>query len=167
MEWLSSACDFVILIGAVFVAFDRIIKPVIFIKKKSDNSFDEKIAESLKKHLPEILQKHYEDTKQQLIKETTEKVKAAIEDELTSVDLLKQQYDILVLTAKDVLREKIMKIYNDYRREKILPLSKKEQLEQYYIDYKKLKGNSYIDKYYKRMQRWEVIDEEDVDEEDA
>lgn len=59
-----------------------------------------------------------------------------------------------------------MKIYNDYRKDKILPISKKEQLEQYYIDYKALKGNSYIDKYYNRIKKWEVMDEDDEDDED-
>ena len=94
-------------------------------------------------------------------------MKTQINDELTQVELLKQQYDILVLTAKDVLREKIMKIYNDYRRERTLPIDKKEQLDQYYIDYKKLKGNSYIDRYYHRMERWNVLEEdEDIFEEE-
>ena len=91
---------------------------------------------------------------------------AEIKEELTQVEILKQQYDILVLTAKDVLREKIMKIYNDFRREKKFPISKREQLDQYYIDYKKLKGNSYIDKYYNRMTRWEVTYELDEENED-
>lgn len=166
--WIGPACDAIILIGALFVAFDRIIKPIIFIKKKTNNSFEVKVAEALTKAMPDILQKHYEDIKDQLIKEVSEKVETSINDELTQVELLKQQYDILVLTAKDVLREKIMKIYNDYHRERVLPIDKKEQLDQYYNDYKKLKGNSYIDRYYRRMERWLVLeDNEEQDPEES
>ena len=160
-------CDFVILIGAVILAFDRIIKPIGIFKKKADKTFEEKVGEAIARAMPEILQQHYEDIKAQLVQEVTDNVKAQINDELTQVELLKQQYDILVLTAKDVLREKIMKIYNDYRRERTLPIDKKEQLDQYYIDYKKLKGNSYIDRYYHRMERWNVLEEdEDIFEEE-
>lgn len=166
LGWVGIACDLIILIGAVTLAFDRIIKPIVKIKKKTDKTFEEKVGEAVAKAMPSILQKHYEDIKDQLINEVSDKVMTQIGDELTQVDLLKQQYEILVLTAKDVLREKIMKIYNDYRKDKILPISKKEQLEQYYIDYKALKGNSYIDKYYNRMKKWEVIDEEDEEDED-
>lgn len=160
-SWLSSACDFVILVGAVFLAFDRIIKPIVFLKKKTKSNIEDKVIETINTALPEILRQQYEAIKDQLTKDTAKIVMEEIKDELTSVEILEQQYDILVLTAKDVLREKIMKIYHDYRKDKKLPLPKKEQLEQYYIDYKKLKGNSYIDKYYNRMQRWEVLDEEE------
>jgi hypothetical protein len=67
-----------------------------------------------------------------------------------------------------VLREKIMGIYHKNKRERTLTLSEKEALDQYYIDYKAMKGNSYIDKYYKRMKKWKV-DEDDYceDEDDA
>ena len=164
--WLSSTCDFIILIGALVLAFDRIIKPILFLKKRTNTSFEEKITDTLKKFLPDIMRNYFEEAKQQIIKDTTDKVMSKIKDELTQVELLEQQYNILVLTAKDVLREKIMKIYNDFRRERKIPLSKKEQLEQYYVDYKKLNGNSYIDKYYNRIQRWEVIEDDEDEEED-
>ena len=164
--WISTACDVIILVGAVILAWDRITGKLGLFKKKADKSFEDKVAEAIAKAIPDILQKHEEEIKQHLKKEVVAEVTKAIKDELTQVELLKQQYDVLVLTAKDVLREKIMKIYNDYRREKTLPIAKKEQLDQYYIDYKALKGNSYIDKYYNRMKKWEIVDEDDEDEED-
>ena len=165
-SWLGAAVDFIILIGALVLALDRIGAKFGWFKKKTDNSFEKKVADAMAKTMPNILQQHYDDIKAQLIQEVSDNVKAQINDELTQVELLKQQYDILVLTAKDVLREKIMKIYNDYRRERTLPIDKKEQLDQYYIDYKKLKGNSYIDRYYHRMERWNVLEEEDILEEE-
>lgn len=163
-SWISPACDIVILVGAVLVAFDRIGKPFIKLKKKTDTSFEEKVADAMTKAMPDILKKHDEEVKEEFTKQVTANVIKAIQQQLTQVDLLKQQYDVLVLTAKDVLREKIMKIYNDFRRDRVLPIAKKEQLEQYYIDYKALKGNSYIDKYYNRMKQWEVVDDEDIEE---
>ena len=65
--------------------------------------------------------------------------------------------EALKISAKDVLREKIMAIYHEYKQERAYPTYKKEALEQYYKDYKKLNGNSYIDKYYARMKCWREI----------
>lgn len=168
LSWIATACDIIILIGAVLLAFDRIIKPIGFFKKKQDESFEAKVADILAKVLPEILYKHdlevrdkYKADRAKYIKETTDEVMSAIQDELTQLDWLKQQYDVLILSAKDVLRAKIMAIYEANKRERKMPLSNKEALEQYYIDYKALKGNSYIDKYYNRMMTWPVYDDED------
>jgi len=36
----------------------------------------------------------------------------------------------------------------------------KETLTQYYKDYKAIGGNSYIDKYYERMETWAVISDD-------
>ena len=49
-------CDFVILIGAVVLAFDRIIKPIGIFKKKADKTFEEKVGDAIAKAMPEILQ---------------------------------------------------------------------------------------------------------------
>ena len=170
LGWLGIACDFIILVGAVILAFDRIFKPIGFLKKKTDESFEDKVGDILAKVLPEILKQHdletrdkYKADREKYIKEAKDQVLVEIKDELIQVDLLKQQYDVLVLSAKDVLRAKIMAIYEENKKSKTLPLSKKEALEQYYIDYKALKGNSYIDKYYNRMMTWPVFDD-DIEE---
>jgi hypothetical protein len=46
--------------------------------------------------------------------------------------------------------------------------NEREALDVYYADYKAIGGNSYIDKYYRRMKRWRVDyeDYEDIDEHD-
>ena len=170
LGWLGIACDFIILVGAVLLAFDRIIKPIGFLKKKTDKSFEDKVGDILARVLPEILQQHdlevrdkYKADREKYIKDAKDQVLVEIKDELTQVDLLKQQYDVLVLSAKDVLRAKIMAIYEANKKNKQLPLSNKEALEQYYIDYKALKGNSYIDKYYNRIMTWPVFDD-DIEE---
>jgi hypothetical protein len=131
VDWgfVSGACDIVILIGALFLAFERIIKPLVFIKKKTDKSFEEKVGEAMAKALPDILKKHDKEIKDTLIKETTDAVMSSIKSELTQVDLLKQQYEVLVLSAKDVLRAKIMAIYEANKKNRTMPLSNKEALE--------------------------------------
>ena len=65
----------------------------------------------------------------------------------------------LRMEGKDVLREKIMGIYNAGKKTKTLTQHQREALGQYYKDYKAEHGNSYIDKYYSRMILWEVYDE--------
>ena len=41
-----------------------------------------------------------------------------------------------------------------------------EALTQYYKDYKALEGNSYIDKRYARMDKWQVIYDEYLDDDE-
>lgn len=67
------------------------------------------------------------------------------------MEKLSKQYDVLVLSAKDVLREKIMQIYFKGVETRTITYHDREALKQYYKDYKAMKGNSYIDKYYLRM----------------
>ena len=51
-----------------------------------------------------------------------------------------------------------------HRRNVTRNIIERERLDQYYKDYKALKGNSYIDKYYNRMKKWETVDDNDDDE---
>jgi hypothetical protein len=46
-SWISAACDIIILIGAVLLAFDRIVMPIKFLRKKTNDSIEDKIAKSL------------------------------------------------------------------------------------------------------------------------
>ena len=57
-----------------------------------------------------------------------------------------------------------MQVYFKNRKDKTLTLHEKEALDQYFIDYKAIKGNSYIDKYYNRMLKWQVIDDDEEEE---
>jgi hypothetical protein len=52
-----------------------------------------------------------------------------------------------------------MAVYHKNKHRRQLDENEKEALDQYYKDYKKINGNSYIDKYYNRMKRWEVVPE--------
>ena len=68
----------------------------------------------------------------------------------------------LITSERDCLRKMIMDIYHEFEDIREIPESIREQLDELYKDYKSLKGNSYIDKRYARMQKWETIPDHDV-----
>lgn len=70
------------------------------------------------------------------------------------------QCEYMEVAMRDVIREKIMMIYHKNKGDHTLTVFEHEALEQYYKDYKNLKGNSYIDKYYARMSTWQIIDKD-------
>lgn len=176
MEWLQTVCNVIIIVGGAIMAVKNVAewfgKPIRLFKKKSDTIFEEKVIAILKKVLPGILLEHdletrnkYRADREAYLQEIKSEVLKSIQGELGQVAQLTEQYEALVISAKDVLREKIMAIYHKNKRERILTLNEKEALDQYYVDYKAMKGNSYIDKYYKRMTKWKV-DEDDYNEEE-
>ena len=67
-------------------------------------------------------------------------------------------------SSKDVLRQRIMTINHEGFQTRSLTTYQSEALEELYKDYKAQKGNSYIDKYYKRMKKWVTIEDEYGDE---
>jgi uncharacterized protein YycO len=60
-------------------------------------------------------------------------------------------------STKDILRQRIINIYNTYKVEGKIPQTIRENLDELYKDYTAQGGNSYITKYYKRMIQWEII----------
>ena len=152
---------FAALIGAVYKIYDFFAKPTTALKQKREAREKERIKQVIDAELPEILRKHdletrdkYKADRQRYLKEIRDEVLEEVSDPITkNADDL----EALKISAKDVLREKIMAIYHEYKQERAYPTYKKEALEQYYKDYKKLNGNSYIDKYYARMKCWREI----------
>ena len=182
MDWnafwtgMGNAVDILILVGAVVLAVERICnyfgKPIKFAKKKSEESLRKNIIEVLDEVLPKKLEEHdletrekYKADRERYLQDIKSEVLTSIQNELGQVSSLSKQYDALVVSAKDVLREKIMQIYFKNKKDKTLTFHEKEALDQYYIDYKAIKGNSYIDRYYNRMCRWTVEDDDFEDEE--
>ena len=179
MEQLQTICNIIIIVGGAIIAIKNVAewfgKPIRLFKKKSDNIFEERVIAILTKILPNMFLEHdletrnkYLSDRQAYLQDIKSEVLKSIQGELGQVAQLTKQYEALVISAKDVLREKIMAIYHKNKRDRVLTVSEKEALDQYYIDYKAMKGNSYIDKYYKRMKTWK-IDEDDYneDEDDA
>ena len=165
---LNMICDGIILIAAICMAIKNIYtffaQPAKKIKEKSDEELNNRITKTLEEELPKILGEHDEI----LLKE----VRKIISDETyDSLDEIKQQnheqsalIEILTESSKDMLRQRIMSIYHKYKKERKMPIYDKEVLDELYKDYKKEHGNSYIDKYYGRMEIWEIIDEGEENE---
>ena len=170
---LQSLCNIIILVGGAIVAVKNIAewigKPIKLFKKKSDKDFDKKVVAIIKREMPEIFLEHDLDVKsryladrQNYLNEIKGEVLRSIQGELGQVSTLATQYEALVISAKDVLREKIMQLYFKNKKDRTLTFHEKEALDQYYKDYKAIKGNSYIDRYYNRMKLWTVLqDDED------
>lgn len=171
MDQLSIVVDVIILAGAFFLAVERICKgvgkPLKFFKNKTETSFEERVKAILDEVLPEKLKAHdletrdrYRADREKYLQDIKEEVLKSIQQELGQVGQLTKQYEALVISAKDVLREKIMAIYFKNRKDRTMTFHEKEALDQYYKDYKAINGNSYIDKYYRRMSHWTIIDDD-------
>lgn len=81
-------------------------------------------------------------------------------------ELLEKQYIVLQTGILDMLRQRIMVIYHKYREVQIISRYDREIVDQLYKDYEKAGGNSYIEKIYARIKRWEVIEDFMSSEED-
>ena len=171
---LSGVVDFIILIGALCAAiykiWDFFAKPTSSIKKRRKEKQKELIREVLNEELPKRLEEHNIKTREKY-KADRQRYLIEIKDEVVkqvggSIDQNAEDLEALKISATDVLREKIMRIYHSYRHDRAFPLYEQEALVQYYKDYKKLNGNSYIDKYYGRMKAWNVIYDDEYDNEE-
>lgn len=166
---ISELVDYIILLaallGALYKIWDFFAKPTSKLKKKVKEKEKQRISEVLDEKLPEMLYNHdletrdrYKKDRQNYLNEIKNEILKEIgNDILTNT----QTIEALVISAKDVLREKIMAIYHKNKYNRTLTEYEREALNQYYIDYKALKGNSYIDKRYNRMDKWKVIYDDD------
>ena len=131
----------------------------------------EEIIEVLKEALPGMLVDHdiklrekYKADREQYLLDIKEAVVREIETQLNAVDSIQEDMTALAESAKDVLREKIMAMYHKNKRSRTLEEHEKEALTQYYKDYKAIGGNSYIDKYWARMETWSVIPDDYIED---
>lgn len=171
----STLTDWIILASALCVAITNIYnffkKPKEKLEQKRKEELDAQIKATIKQEMPSIFLQHdtelhkqcaadrsscVENIKEEIVEETQE-----VLDEILQVNLEQKEFiDILIKTSKDVLRQRIMDIYHKYKYEKRMPIHAREALDELYKDYKAENGNSYIDKYYNRMQPWETYDDE-------
>ena len=163
------------LVGAIYKIYDFFAKPTSKIKQRAINKERERIGavldEKLEEKLPKILYNHdletrdkYKSDRWNYLNEIKAEVLKEVGDDIKSNS---NTIEALVISTKDVLREKIMAIYHKNKHNRTLTEYEREALNQYYIDYKALKGNSYIDKRYNRMDKWNVIyDDDPYDEEE-
>ena len=171
---LGGVVDLIILIGALCAAIYKIweffAKPTSTLKKRKEEKEKARIIAVLDEILPAKLQAHDLKVRDKYKADRTNYLNEIKEEVLTQVGKpIAQNTDdleALKISARDVLREKIMAIYHKNKRERALTQYEKEALDQYYKDYKKLNGNSYIDKYYNRMKLWTVIYDDYADDDE-
>lgn len=161
--------DYIILFGALCAAiykiYDFFATPTSKIKQKSREKEKARIKAIIDEVMPQILHNHdlstrerYKGDRQNYLNEIKQEILKEIEGDIESNT---ETIKALVISAKDVLREKIMAIYHKNKYNRTMSEYEREALNQYYVDYKKLDGNSYIDKRYNRMDKWKVIYDDD------
>ena len=166
---VSELVDYIILLGALCAAiykiYDFFATPTSKIKQRAQEKEKARIRAIVNEIMPQILYNHdletrekYKNDRQNYLNEIKEEILQEIESDISSNT---QTIDALVISAKDVLREKIMAIYHKNKNNRTMTEYEREALNQYYIDYKALQGNSYIDKRYNRMDKWKVIYDDD------
>lgn len=171
---VSEIVDYIILfaalIGAVYKIYDFFAKPTSKLKQRALDREKARIGAVLDEKLPTILYNHdletrdkYRSDRENYLREikaaVIEEVGGDIADNSATVEALK-------ISAKDVLREKIMAIYHKNKYNRTMTEYEREALTQYYKDYKALGGNSYIDKRHARMDKWQVIYDEYLDDDE-
>lgn len=166
--------DYIILfaafIGATYKIYDFFAKPTSKLKQRALDKEKARIGAVLDEKLPTILYNHdletrdkYRSDRENYLRE----IKAAVIEEVGG-DIADNSatLEALKISAKDVLREKIMAIYHKNKYNRTMTEYEREALTQYYKDYKALQGNSYIDKRHARMDKWQVIYDEYLDDDE-
>ena len=178
---LESICDLIVVVSAEYITIIKIInsfaKPSSKIKKKQEEKEREKTKKFLNEIMTEYFKQHDEEFKKLIlqnediyINDVKDKVVEELKEELKEIkdinknqnkqlDELNENLVLINNSSKDVMRQKIMSIYHDNKKQKTLSIYDKEALDELYKDYKSQLGNSYIDKYYNRMKNWNIIDE--------
>lgn len=166
---VSELVDYIVLIGAligaIYTIWDFFATPTSKLKQRVISREKERIGAVLDEKLPTILYNHDLQTRDKYMSDRQNylnEIKAEILTEISNdIKANTETIDALVISTKDVLREKIMAIYQRNKYNRTMTEYEREALNQYYIDYKALNGNSYIDKRYARMDKWRVIFDED------
>lgn len=166
---VSEFVDYIILLGALCAAiykiYDFFATPTSKIKQRAQEKEKMRIKAVVDEVMPQILHNHdlktrekYKGDRQNYLNEIKQEILKEIGEDINSNS---ETINALVISARDVLREKIMAIYHKNKYNRSMTEYEREALNQYYVDYKKLGGNSYIDKRYSRMDKWRVIYDDD------
>ena len=168
MEHLEAICDWIILLAATGTAIYKLIEFVSKPTSKIKQRKKEQLKEALKEVVPPYIETYSKQIQPQCAKQISSQVLRSVQDDIKEIKAMNikqtNQIDNMNTSLKDILRQKIMTIYHTYRKYQALPISEREKLDEFYRDYKAQDGNSYIDKYYKRMGTWETLTDEEFDE---
>ena len=179
---LNSVCNFIILIGAVIVAFKTIYgffkKPVDSLQKHANAKEEEHIEEVIDRRVPELLAKHSEKVKGERTQEEacraqsiTEGIIAAVDEKIGELKLMtveqdkqltsiRKSIDLLNQSQLDMMRYNMNKIYYKYRPFKKILSADKKAFIKIYNDYKSMDGNTWIDALYAELIEWPIVEDE-------
>ena len=139
----------------------EIIKKV---EKENAEQRKQEVLDTLEEKAPDYLDAHYKrirekfrGDRQKYLEDITTEVIDNIHDSLETVETHETRMVIFTEVLKELLRERIMAIYDRNRTRRQLEEHEKIQLDRSYEQYKTIKGNSYIDESYQRMLTWKVI----------
>ena len=183
---IDSICNYIILIGTACFTIVKLVnivaKPTSKYKQRQSEKerrrikalFDDVLPDYLYQHDLEVRdrykadrQAYLEDIKKAVLEDTTgllEEIKEINFQQNDDIRELSENVHKLNNSSRDVLRQKIMAIYHDNKKNKTLTIYAWEALQELYKDYKAQNGNSYIDKYFNRMKNWRIIEEQDLDD---
>lgn len=183
---IDSICNYIILIGTACFTIvklaDLLAKPTSKYKKKQSEKQRRKLKAMFDQVLPDYLYQHdlevrdrykadreayLQDIKNAILEDTTdilEEIKDINVQQNSHINDLNEAVHKLNNSSRDVLRQKIMAIYHENKKNKTLTIYAWEALQELYKDYKAQNGNSYIDKYYNRMKNWKIIEEQYLDD---
>ena len=142
----------------------RLIISFITLITLFSQKFSNRISKSIEPTIDEL--KDINETQNKDIKALQDTLKQNQIQYDKEKEFLEKQYIVLQTGILDMLRQRIMVIYHKYREVQIISRYDREIVDQLYKDYKKAGGNSYIEKIYARIKRWEVIEDFMSSEED-
>lgn len=177
---IQEICNWIVLISAVTLAVTNIYKffkkPVDVVQKHQDEQLEKKIEQQLSKVLPDILNKQstemmtarhceYKDLLEQVDHMLVERTSDNFQEIKDNIQTQGSDISILKKTTLDLLRNDILEIYHKNKAKRQLIETDREYLDDLFRDYSAEGGNSYIAKKYYRMTKWEIIADDEDDEE--
>ena len=157
-------CNWIILIGGVAAALLAIWKiidpPHKFFKKRHEQKFHEEFTREMDQTMPQLQMIQEQSIQNMIAKEFEVQVKPLVDNVVETNKAQNEKLDLLVGTTRDLLRERILQIYEENKLDKVLTRSEKEALDELFNDYKRVNGNGYVKKVYERMENWIIIDED-------
>lgn len=156
MEIFLTTVSIVVSISSLCIAITQIVnffaKPTSILRKKRREDCKEIFEATMEEMMPKYLDEHNKEVA--IIfdgyKKELDEIKQLNETQNETIVLLKRN-------VRDVLRQKIERIYNEYKDTREIPQYEIENLEELFKDYKAAGGNHHIDKLYARMKTWTII----------
>lgn len=179
---IQRICDLIIIIGSAYFMIIKIIdswaKPTSKIKQRRKEKSRCELRETLDEVMPKYLEEHdlktrdkYKADRERYLQEIKEEILNEAEDTLEEIKQMNNQQNVqlthldammdnLHQGQRDILRQKIMTIYNKHKHTQVLTFDERDNLDALYTDYKAINGNSYIDRVYKRSLTWKTLEDD-------